>query len=144
MGNLKGVALPLLFTFFVLHLPFAESNWIINYHIHVTNDLPLLKSPPNQPNLFLQCKSKDKDIGERGMVKGQDYTWDTPVNFLRTTLFYCKARWVGHKTRSFDAFVAERDEMPCSQNHNSCMWSVRDDGIYFSKNNETWSNLYPW
>ncbi|KAK8985250.1 hypothetical protein V6N11_068517 [Hibiscus sabdariffa] len=106
MGNLKRVALSLLFTFFVLRLPFAESDWFINYHIHVTNDLPLLNLPPNQPNFFLHCRSKNKDIGQRAMVKGKDYTWDTKVNFLRTTLFFCRAQWVGRKTIRFDAFVA--------------------------------------
>ncbi|KAK8575374.1 hypothetical protein V6N13_033376 [Hibiscus sabdariffa] len=74
MGNLKSVAIPLLLEVSILHLPFAESAWFLNYHIHVTDDLPLLNSPPGKPNLFLCCKSKNNDIGDRAMVKGQDYT----------------------------------------------------------------------
>ncbi|GMI77471.1 hypothetical protein like AT3G24060 [Hibiscus trionum] len=144
MGNLKSVALPLLLAFSLLLLPFSESIYFTNYHIHVRNDLPLLNSPPNQPNLLLHCKSKNKDIGDRPMAKGQDYTWDTKINFFRTTLFFCNARWVGHKSRSFDAFDAIRDEERCLEYHTSCMWSVRSDGIYFSFNNATWYNDYPW
>ncbi|KAL4368834.1 hypothetical protein GQ457_05G030290 [Hibiscus cannabinus] len=144
MGNLKSVALPLLLAVSIMHLPFSESLWFFNYHIHVTNDLPLLNSPPGKPNLFLGCKSKNKDIGERAMVKGQDYTWDTKINFAQTTLFFCNARWEGRKRRSFDAFVANRDDRRCSVYHMSCMWSVREDGIYFSPNNASWFNEYPW
>ncbi|GMI77465.1 hypothetical protein like AT3G24060 [Hibiscus trionum] len=144
MGILKSVALPFLLVFSLLHLPFSESIWFTNYHIHVRNDLPLFNSPPNQPNLFLHCKSKKRDIGEKPMAKGQDYTWDTKINFFRSTLFFCNARWVGHKSRRFDAFIAGRDEEQCLEYHISCMWSVRANGIYFSRNNATWFNQYPW
>ncbi|KAK8480447.1 hypothetical protein V6N13_130313 [Hibiscus sabdariffa] len=144
MGNLKSVALPLLLAFSLLHLSFVESVWFFNYHIHVRNDLPSRNSPPHQPNLLLHCKSKNKDIGDRPMTTGQDYTWDTKINFFRTTLFFCNARWVGHKSRIFDAFKAVRDEDRCSVYHSSCMWSVRVDGIYFSRDNVTWFNEYPW
>ncbi|KAK8618233.1 hypothetical protein V6N13_132233 [Hibiscus sabdariffa] len=144
MTNLKGIALPLLLAFSLMHFPFSESLWFINYHIHVTKDLPLFKTPPGRPNLFLNCKSKDKDIGDRPMVVGQDYTWDTKINIAMSTLFYCNARWVDHKKITFDAFNAKRDESRCRKYHNSCMWSIRSDGIYFSNNNATWQNEYPW
>ncbi|KAK8593580.1 hypothetical protein V6N13_042850 [Hibiscus sabdariffa] len=144
MGNLKNVALPMLLALSLLHLPFPESLWFINYHIHIVNDLPLGNSPPNQPNLFMHCKSKNKDLGDRPMAKGQDYTWDTKLNFFRTTLFFCNARWVGRKSRRFDAFDGSRDERRCLEYHNSCMWSVRADGFYLSINNATWFKIYPW
>ncbi|KAK8501910.1 hypothetical protein V6N13_023308 [Hibiscus sabdariffa] len=120
MGNFKGVALQLLLVFSLLHLSFAKINWFYNYHIHIRNDLPL------------------------PMLKGQDYTWDTKINFLHTTLFFCNARWVGRKRMSFDAFTVGRDEQRCLHYHNSCMWSVREDGIYFSQNNATWEYSYRW
>ncbi|GMI77463.1 hypothetical protein like AT3G24060 [Hibiscus trionum] len=144
MANLKGIALPLLLAFSLLHFPFAETAWFINYHIHVRNDLLTFKAPPVKPNLYLHCKSKNKDVGDRPMVTGDDYTWDTKINFLRSTLFYCNARWVDHKRITFDAFNVTRDEIRCTRYHNSCMWSVRADGIYFSDNNATWINEYPW
>ncbi|KAK8618319.1 hypothetical protein V6N13_132314 [Hibiscus sabdariffa] len=144
MGNLETVALQLLLVFSLLHLSFAKINWFYNYHIHIRNDLPLLNSPPDQPNLFLHCRSKNRDIGEKPMLKGQDYTWDTKINLLHTTLFFCNARWVGRKRMSFDAFTVGRDEQRCLHYHNSCMWSVREDGIYFSQNNATWEYSYRW
>ncbi|KAK8653539.1 hypothetical protein V6N13_127534 [Hibiscus sabdariffa] len=144
MMNLKGIALPLLLAFSLLHFPFSESAWFINYHIHIRNDLPLLTTPPETPNLFLDCKSTGKDIGDKLMLVKQDYTWDTKINFAQSTHFYCNARWVDHKEITFDAFRAKRDESRCKKYHNSCMWSVRSDGIYFSNNNATWQNEYPW
>ncbi|KAK8992245.1 hypothetical protein V6N11_048334 [Hibiscus sabdariffa] len=144
MGYLKGIALLLLLAFCLLHLPFAESEWFFNYHIHIRNDLPLLDSPPNEPNLLLHCKSKKRDIGSKALFQGQDYTWDTKINFFRTILFFCHTVWVGHKNRYFDAFIAGRDEHRCLEYHNSCMWSVREHGIYFSENNLTWHNEFHW
>ncbi|GMI77460.1 hypothetical protein like AT3G24060 [Hibiscus trionum] len=144
MANIKGIALPLLLAFSVVHFPIAESAWLIHYHIHVRNDLPLINTPPGRPNLFLHCKSKDKDVGDRPMAIGQDYTWDTMINLLQTTLFFCNARWTGRKRITFNAFEAMRDETRCMKYRNSCMWSVRRDGIYFSGDNSTWKNEYPW
>ncbi|KAK8998525.1 hypothetical protein V6N11_083913 [Hibiscus sabdariffa] len=117
---------------------------LITYHIHITNNLPL-ESPANDvPTLRLHCRSKDDDLGERAMFVGDDYTWNAKVNVLRTTLFSCNAQWTKGKQRHFDAFTASRDEERCQKYHNSCMWSVRRDGIYFSNNNSTWINEYPW
>ncbi|KAL4366504.1 hypothetical protein GQ457_05G011830 [Hibiscus cannabinus] len=124
MTNLKGIALPFLLAFSLMHFPFSESSWFINYHIHIRNDLPLLKTPPETPNLFLDCKSLGKDVGDKLMLVKQDYTWDTKINFARSTHFYCIARWVDHKEITFDAFRAKRDESRCKKYHNSCMWSL--------------------
>ncbi|OMO59741.1 Plant self-incompatibility S1 [Corchorus olitorius] len=119
-----------------------EDLLFIKYHIHITNDLPS-DLPPGVPYLELHCKSKTKDLGLKKMLRHDDYSWDTKINYWRTTLFFCNAFWEG-KQRYFEAFKATRDEHRCRVYHNSCMWSVRDDGIYFSKDNSTWKNAYPW
>ncbi|XVE81446.1 hypothetical protein DITRI_Ditri15bG0064300 [Diplodiscus trichospermus] len=146
MAKLKESFLPVLALCIFYSLAFAVSEedlLFVNYHIHITNNLPS-DLPPNIPSpLSIHCKSKDKDIGEKRLLQNEDYTWDSKINYFRTTLFFCHAWWEG-KQRYFEAFVANRDEHRCRKYHNSCLWSVRDDGMYFSNNNSTWSNEYPW
>ncbi|GMI77459.1 hypothetical protein like AT3G24060 [Hibiscus trionum] len=149
MTNLKIIVFPMLLAAIsVLPYPWAlaasKDTLFKNYHIHITNDLPLFHSPPDKPQFYLHCKSGDRDIGDKAMLKGDDYTFDTKVNLIRSTLFFCNARWVNYKEMTFDAFRAHRDEDRCEEYHNSCLWSVRSDGIYFSNNNVDWANEYPW
>ncbi|GMI70309.1 hypothetical protein like AT3G24060 [Hibiscus trionum] len=146
MADLKNIVLVILAScLLAIAIAIGEEDMLlINYHIHITNDLPLLSPANDVPTLYLHCKSKDDDIGLKAMRVWDDYTWTFKVNVLRTTLFSCNARWTKGKQRHFDAFVASRDEERCQKYHNSCMWSVRSDGIYFSNNNSTWTNTYPW
>ena len=141
MANLKEIFFPMLAFCFLYPLGFtvSEDRLFMNYHIHIINDLP-----PNVPSVvFLHCKSKNRDIGQKSILLHQDYTWDSTINLTRTTLFFCQVWW-DVKKRYFVAFKANRDEVRCRKYHNSCMWSVRGDGIYFSNNNSTWTNEYPW
>ncbi|GMJ08296.1 hypothetical protein like AT3G24060 [Hibiscus trionum] len=145
MLDLKHILLPWLLALCITFpLAFAVSEDLLwrNYHIHVTNDLP--SEPHGEPSLYLHCKSKNKDLGEKSMVQHEDYTWDTKINLWRTTLFFCHAVWVNHKEQYFDAFKATRDEDRCMVYHFSCLWSVKEDGIYFSNDELTWTNAYPW
>ncbi|KAK8482715.1 hypothetical protein V6N13_055129 [Hibiscus sabdariffa] len=143
MLDLKQILVALCITF-PLAVAASEDEDILwmNYHIHVTNYLP--SGPNGEPSLLLNCKSKTKDLGLRAMVKDEDYTWDTKVNFWKTTLFFCHAVWVNHKEIHFDAFRATRDEDRCMVFHMSCLWAVKEDGIYFSNDHLVWTNAYPW
>ncbi|XVF65053.1 hypothetical protein PTKIN_Ptkin09bG0215500 [Pterospermum kingtungense] len=130
-------------SFYPLAFASSEDLLFINYHIHITNDLPS-DLPPGVPSqIYIHCKSRDKDIGEKPLKQHEDYTFDSKMNLFRTTLFFCHASWEG-KQMYFEAFKASRDEHRCRKYHNSCLWSVRDDGIYFSNDNSTWNNEYPW
>ncbi|TYH01603.1 hypothetical protein ES288_A09G072300v1 [Gossypium darwinii] len=129
MFNLKEMLLPLMLALCIMYpLAFSVSEDIllINYHIHIINDLPL--EPPTN----------------RAMFQHQDYAWDSKINLFRTTLFFCNARWRNKKQRYFEAFKATRDEDRCLDYHFSCIWSLRYDGIYFSSDNYTWTMQYPW
>ncbi|GMI87896.1 hypothetical protein like AT3G24060 [Hibiscus trionum] len=145
----KIIAFPILAATFSLLLCLSaaavtnEDMMFINYHIHIGNDLPN-DLPAGFPSLNLHCRSADRDIGGRAMLSGEDYSFDTKVDLIATTLFYCNAEWVRGKQQYFNAFVAKRDEHRCRNYHNSCLWSVRQDGIYFSDDNLTWYNAYPW
>ncbi|KAE8698834.1 putative Leucine-rich repeat receptor-like protein kinase family protein [Hibiscus syriacus] len=148
MADLKLIiAFPILASISLLY-PSAiaainEDMVFINYHIHIVNDLPN-DMPPGVPPLKIHCKSGDRDIGEMPMFPHDDYQFDTKVDWFATTLFFCSVDWLEGKQQSFDAFVARRDEHRCRKYHNSCLWSVREDGIYFSDDNLNWFNTYPW
>ncbi|KAK8567798.1 hypothetical protein V6N12_006371 [Hibiscus sabdariffa] len=152
MADLKKmIAFPMLAAFSLLLCPSAtaatnatnEDMMFINYHIHIGNDLPY-DMPPGYPSLNLHCRSSHRDIGLKAMLPGEDYTFDTKVDLFATTRFSCYAQWLEGKQQYFTAFRARRDEHRCRKYHNSCLWSVRDDGIYFSDDNSNWFNTYPW
>lgn len=141
MANLKEFFLPLLLTVLIFYsLAFdvvSEDRMFIYYHIHITNDLP------SNSILVLHCKSKNRDLGQTSLSLRQDFTFKTEINAWRTTLFFCHVTW-DVKQRYFEGFRATRDEYRCKKLQHSCMWSVRGDGIYFSNDNSTWTNEYPW
>ncbi|KAK8704846.1 hypothetical protein V6N13_048458 [Hibiscus sabdariffa] len=145
MGDLRKMVW-LMLTICVLLYPLvsavSEDLLFVNYHIHITSDVPS-DLPPGIPSLRVHCKSGDRDIGEKELFQHEDYTWDTKIDLFRTTLFFCNIWWEG-KQQTIVAFKALRDEHRCRKHHNSCLWSVRDDGIYFSNDNSYWYNAYPW
>ncbi|GMI77462.1 hypothetical protein HRI_001415400 [Hibiscus trionum] len=101
MADLKIIVFPLLLVAISV-LPYPRTlaasldTLFKNYHIHIVNNLPLFHSPPDVPQFYLHCKSGDRDIGDKAMLKGDDYTFDTKVNLFRTTLFSCNSRWVNY------------------------------------------------
>lgn len=115
-----------------------EDVLVSTYHVCIINDMP---SDP--PPLTVHCKSGDDDIGSKDLLLHEEYRWSFRVNFWETTLFFCSARWGGGKRTYIDAFVAIRDERRCRKNR-YCLWSVREDGFYFSNDNSTWRNQHPW
>ncbi|KAK8548027.1 hypothetical protein V6N12_060954 [Hibiscus sabdariffa] len=144
MADLKKIVFTML-AFSILYpmvIAVSEDLLFINYHIHIGNHV-LNDLPPGTPSLRVRCKSGDRDIGEKWMFPQEDYTWDTKINLFRTTLFSCDVFWEG-KQQNFEAFNALRDEHRCRKFHNSCLWSVREDGIYSSNDNADWLNIYPW
>ncbi|GMI93237.1 hypothetical protein HRI_002993000 [Hibiscus trionum] len=152
MGNPESIVLSLLVLISLPPYQWAhavkQDMLFTDYHIRIANDLPndIFHLPsPNEPQLFIHCKSGDRDIGPKPMLNGGVYTFDTKINFFRTTLFFCFARWENfHKEGRFDLFKATRDEDRCLKHQHTYFWSVRSDGFYFSNNNETWRDEYPW
>ncbi|XP_022155209.1 S-protein homolog 1-like [Momordica charantia] len=83
--------------------------------------------------LFLHCKSKDTDIGERNLDLGAQIQWKFQVNFWGTTLYWCFMR-KGSDSVSLDVFWVERKTSwlrpRCAPQTMSCIWIAKDDGIY--------------
>ncbi|GMI70311.1 hypothetical protein HRI_000700400 [Hibiscus trionum] len=85
MANIKKIVLTVL-TSCLLAIAVSEEEdmLLINYHIHITNDLPL-ESPANDvPTLYLHCKSKDDDLGEKAM---SDEVYFSNDNSTRTNAY---------------------------------------------------------
>ena len=104
------------------------------YNIYIIDDLP------GDGYMSLHCKSSDDDLGTHLLVPHQVYHFGTKIDVFRTTMFSCEIKWEG-KDQTYPAFKARRDETRCSK---YCLWSVRYDGIYFSKDNSTFYNAFPW
>lgn len=77
-------------------------------------------------NLSIHCKSKDDDLGVHVIVNTQDYYWQFKVNFLGTTLFFCRFSWRDN-SGAFDIYKAGRDLYRCPT---KCNWQVFQDGIH--------------
>ena len=116
----------------------SNADMLTKYHIHIMDDLP---DPSSK--LFVHCKSADSDKGARELSPGQEYGWGTRVNVWRSTLYFCLLKWEGVKERYIVAFKGHRDQGRC-KHIKACLWKVRDNGIFFSNDNSTWSNEYPW
>lgn len=125
-----SLALPTAFADDPSHVLFRK------YHIRIIDDLP-----DQPPELFVHCKSKNNDLGVKSLRPRGMYTIAFYVNFWKNTLFFCRLKWGENKT-SFDAFRTRRDGYRC-QKH-GCIWSIRPDGFYFSKDWKNWRLEYKW
>lgn len=114
-----------------------QDSMLTKYHIHIINDLPAENS---STKLLVHCKSGDKDVGVRELGIHEEYVWMTRVNFFRTTLYFCFAKW-GFKQRYIVAFKAKRDQVRCQK---LCLWLARENGFYFSNDKVKWTLEYPW
>ncbi|KAI5600790.1 hypothetical protein POPTR_001G053300v4 [Populus trichocarpa] len=106
------------------------------HHVYITNDLP---GDPSK-TLMVHCKDKTKDLGFKYLSQKQVFHFKASIDFFRRRLFFCNMQWNGKQTY-IDAFYAKRDENRCRKH---CMWSVREDGFYFSKGDSHWNREYQW
>lgn len=95
-------------------------------HVYVTNNLP------KDTNMIIHCKSKDDDLGEHTISFNETYTWSFHINYLCTTLFWCRIGfWDANAGKlvqgSFKIYDYGRDH-GCGLH---CYRSVQIDGIYF-------------
>lgn len=90
--------------------------------------------------LTVHCKSKDDDLGQKGVAFQHSYQWHFKSNFAGTTRFYCYMWWQ-NVYGSFDVYRASRDDERCA----TCLWKITTFGA-FSHNEETsgWDLIYVW
>ena len=100
------------------------------WEIHIKNGLSDGKA------LFVQCKSKDSDLGERTLSTGAEFKWNFKVNIWDTTLFWCYLRKPKGDQVRFEAFWVEKKTrwLRVKCDGNICNWIAEDNGIYLKDN----------
>ncbi|KAL8051758.1 hypothetical protein ABFS82_06G167100 [Erythranthe guttata] len=124
-----------LLSFIVFACLFQEGNSCFIFprvHVSIVNELP-----PKSEQFFLHCKSKDDDLGNHTVPVNQDFHFDFCV-IPWATLFYCNLSW-GKRAASFEVYNGRWISVPC-QTGKSCVYEVRDDGIYLG--DKFWNNWY--
>ncbi|KAA0026186.1 hypothetical protein IC582_002119 [Cucumis melo] len=111
-------------------LALAHSKPLSSWEIHIKNGLS------NGQALFVQCKSKDSDLGKQTLSTGAEFKWNFKVNIWDTTLFWCYLRKPNGHELKFDAFWVEKktEWLRVKCDGNICNWTVEDNGIYLKDN----------
>ncbi|GER48946.1 plant self-incompatibility protein S1 family [Striga asiatica] len=108
--------------------------------IHVTfvNNLPQNSKP-----LFVQCASKDDDLGNHTLAYNESWGFKFCV-IPFATLFYCNLNW-GELFMSLHAYDANWDYRPCEYVRNGlgCTWKVTSAGASLAEGeNHPWEAYY--
>ncbi|KAL2463244.1 Plant self-incompatibility protein S1 family [Forsythia ovata] len=107
------------------------------YEVHIINDIS-----SNLEEVIVRCQSADNDLGEHYLNKGDDFNWHFRVNFFRSTLFFCNVK-MGENEKIFNVFDVGYISSKC-EDTSTCFWAVRDEGIFFSCDNENYRKAYKW
>ncbi|CAI8594574.1 unnamed protein product [Vicia faba] len=117
----------------------------------VTNGVKNLRAPwtPNRvyisitnnitsPQLGVNCKDKNHEIGFRSLKFGETYTFDfQPKPIIRASLYFCRFTW-GNEFHYYDIYVEFRDHDVCSK----CNWKINKSGP--CRTTEASDTCYPW
>ncbi|KAK9755548.1 hypothetical protein RND81_01G033600 [Saponaria officinalis] len=109
--------------------------------VHVINDID-----DESKSLVIQCKSKDDDLGEHYLRKGEEFKWRFRLQIFWHTLFFCRVRWENNKNRMFDSFKFTKEPKLCNylDGGGEYFWKVKLDGIYFSCNGTDYHKRCEW
>ncbi|PIA28831.1 hypothetical protein AQUCO_06600035v1 [Aquilegia coerulea] len=110
-------------------------------HVIVMNSL----GPQNV--LSVHCKSADNDLGQKDVVFNQQYEWSFKLQVFDRTLFWCNAWWYDHGklvSKNFDIFKAPDMDHSCGPSHTVCHRKFQFDGIYFEKEDGSYSKSFDW
>ncbi|KAJ0091855.1 hypothetical protein Patl1_26798 [Pistacia atlantica] len=110
------------------------------YKVHIINGFTSNENP-----LIAHCKSKDNDIGEHVLWMNNEFKFEFKKNIFGTTRFWCDMRH-GSVQKTIDVFRVGHESYESVYCHytGNCFWSTREDGFYFSNDNESWLKRYEW
>ncbi|KAJ0034069.1 hypothetical protein Pint_26184 [Pistacia integerrima] len=108
------------------------------YRVHIINGFSNNDNP-----LIIHCYSKDdNDIGEHVLWMNNEFKFKFKKNIFGTTRFWCDMRH-GSTQKTIDVFRVGHESNKCHDTGN-CFWSVREDGFFFSVDNQSWNKMYDW
>ncbi|KAK7849740.1 s-protein like protein 2 [Quercus suber] len=102
-----------------------EFEIIVNY-VRIINDLGNIE-------LVFHCKSKDDDLGLRGVKPAAYWEFFSRQNVFASTLFFCNFWYTNFDKITFRAaFVVFKSDFEFVKEcgGDSCMWIARVDGLY--------------
>lgn len=109
----------------------------LKYKAHIMNGLATDKVPTR-----IHCYSKDDDLGAHLLWMKEEFRFEFTVDFWKKTHFWCDMGF-GTNERTVDVFQTGIETHTCRSTGN-CFWSMREDGIYFSNNDQSWVKKYDW
>ncbi|XP_057440638.1 S-protein homolog 29-like [Lotus japonicus] len=89
--------------------------------------------------LYVHCHSKDDDLGEHYLSKGQYTEWFFADNIWGTTLFWCHFAW-NNVQKSFRVYSTKHDD----ERGYYCYLAIKEDGAYFYDGFQYWNKMIPW
>ncbi|KAL7177517.1 hypothetical protein ACSBR2_030805 [Camellia fascicularis] len=127
----------------ILAFYFVCSNHVLagfeRYQVHIISAVPDKPTP-----LLFHCQSKDDDLGYYAVRNGAEFRWSFRMNFLDSTLFFCRFQW-NSKDTSFDVFnrhlvpYCETPALPFM-----CVWVVKPDAFYLGNSDSNLTQLHTW
>ncbi|OMP09173.1 Plant self-incompatibility S1 [Corchorus olitorius] len=118
----------------------VENRVIIRLHfqVHIVNGFA-----DNAKPLVIHCRSKDDDLGEHTLWKGQEFRFEFGISWVKSTHFSCNFKWGLKKLDNISVFKHGIETWSCKAT-GLCFWKAAADGIYFSNNNQNWEKRFDW
>nr|XP_025886748.1 S-protein homolog 18-like [Solanum lycopersicum] len=112
------------------------------FEVHIINDLP-----DNNIPLWIHCKSKTHDFGNRLLKVEDDFTFWFKLNLFETNLYFSHFWW-GKKHNVFDVYNRHLKKY-CAKPQpttdiRTCYWKVQEDGFYLGANADITEKMHDW
>ena len=112
-----------------------------HYTLHVINDFKTNEKP-----LVIHCwtdNSGSHDLGERTLWKLDEFSVRFRERFLRLTHYWCQMRHDQLYKERIVLYDSNGPQFKCLKGKN-CYWSIREDGFFFSEDQQNWVKYQAW
>lgn len=139
------VALSFIVFMFIIQQPESLSSYGITYEVAIYNGFSGNSSLP----LVIWCNEvgeEEGDMGSRPLQEGDDFSWNVKITFWKlissANAFSCTMKW-DQRRKKFEPFRERRDRSRCGAVR-KCLWLVKEDGFYFSNDENNWVKDFTW
>ncbi|XVF84706.1 hypothetical protein PTKIN_Ptkin17bG0059500 [Pterospermum kingtungense] len=110
----------------------------LRFKVHILNGFADNANP-----LIIHCHSRNDDLGQHTLWKGQEFRFKFCLHLLKFTHFVCSFKWGSKSLDQFSVFRNFYEGNTCKATGN-CFWKASEDGIYFSNNSKNWAKRIGW